>query len=55
MSTTAINDNNMSISISEIDDINMFHAALQRGRRNAVANLEEQLALCKIFSFCSRL
>ena len=41
--SAADNGNNTSNSISEVDDVNMFQAARRGGRRNALADLDEQL------------
>ncbi|CAF0800125.1 unnamed protein product [Adineta ricciae] len=44
MSTSASNTTNPSNSTSEVDDINLFQAARRNGRRNALADLGEQLS-----------
>jgi hypothetical protein len=46
------NSTNTSNSISEVDDVNMFQAARRNGRRNALADLGEQVAQGEFFSFC---
>jgi len=51
MSATASNNSNTSNSISEVDDINMFQAARRNGRRNALADLGEQLSQGRLFFF----
>lgn len=38
-----MNTNNTSNAISEVDDVNMFQAARRNGRRNALADLGEQI------------
>jgi hypothetical protein len=46
--TATTNNSNTSNSISEVDDVNMFQAARQTGRRNALGDLGEQLVQGKI-------
>jgi len=54
MSTaSAINESNASNSMSEVDDVNMFQAARRNGRRNALADVGEQVVQGKFF--CSLL
>ncbi|UJR08970.1 hypothetical protein I4U23_013221 [Adineta vaga] len=44
MSASTSNTNNSSNSVSEVDDINLFQAARRNGRRNALADLGEQIS-----------
>jgi hypothetical protein len=48
---STINDSNASNSMSEVDDVNMFQAVRRNGRRNALADLGEQIVQGKFFFF----
>jgi hypothetical protein len=48
---STINDSNASNSMSEVDDVNMFQAVRRNGRRNALADLGEQIVQGKFIFF----